>query len=87
MGVGFGKADETLFLELARSGYDLSSLRDNTETQSKTEAEIVKIGSPLFVKLDFGHRRIAIFSESDNSAQLTPEIFTKKRLDIKIGIQ
>ena len=32
--------DETLFLELARRGYDLSSLRDNTgET-----AEIVKIG-------------------------------------------
>ena len=35
-------ADETLFLELARRGYDLSSLRDNDETE--TPAEIVKIG-------------------------------------------
>ena len=32
--------DETLFLELALRGYDLSSLRDNEETT----AEIVKIG-------------------------------------------
>ena len=31
--------DETLFLELARRGYDLSSLRDN-----ETTAEIIKIG-------------------------------------------
>ena len=34
--------DETLFLELSRRGYDLSSLRENTETD--TRAEIVKIG-------------------------------------------
>ena len=33
------EADETLFLELALRGYDLSSLRDNPTT-----AEIVKIG-------------------------------------------
>ena len=32
-------ADETLFLELALRGYDLSSLRENNETT----AEIVKI--------------------------------------------
>ena len=32
--------DETLFLELALRGYDLSSLRDNEETT----AEIVRIG-------------------------------------------
>lgn len=32
-------ADETLFLELALRGYDLSSLRDN-----ETTAEIVKVG-------------------------------------------
>ena len=36
-------ADETLFLELARRGYDLSRLRENTETD-ETTAEIVKIG-------------------------------------------
>jgi hypothetical protein len=36
------EADETLFLELALRGYDLSSLRENTETD--THAEIVKIG-------------------------------------------
>ena len=35
--------DETLFLELARRGYDLSKLRENTETD-KTTAEIIKIG-------------------------------------------
>ena len=35
-------ADETLLLELALRGYDLSSLRENTETD--THAEIVKIG-------------------------------------------
>ena len=34
-------ADETLFLELALRGYDLSKLRENTETD--THAEIVKI--------------------------------------------
>ena len=34
--------DETLFLELALRGYDLSKLRENTETD--THAEIVKIG-------------------------------------------
>ena len=34
------EADETLFLELALRGYDLSSLRENTEAT----AEIVKIG-------------------------------------------
>ena len=34
------ETDETLFLELARRGYDLSSLRENTEAT----AEIVKIG-------------------------------------------
>ena len=34
-------ADETLFLELALRGYDLSRLRENTETD--THAEIVKI--------------------------------------------
>ena len=34
--------DETLFLELALRGYNLSSLRENTETD--THAEIVKIG-------------------------------------------
>ena len=33
------EADETLFLELALRGYDLSSLRENDETT----AEIVKI--------------------------------------------
>ena len=33
-------ADETLFLELARRGYDLSSLRENNETT----AEILKVG-------------------------------------------
>ena len=33
------EADETLFLELALRGYDLSSLRDN-----ETTAEIIKIG-------------------------------------------
>lgn len=32
--------DETLFLELARRGYDLSSLRPDDETT----AEIIKIG-------------------------------------------
>ena len=36
-------ADETVFLELARRGYDLSSLRENTETD-QTNAKIVKIG-------------------------------------------
>ena len=40
--VGFVE-DETLFLELALRGYDLSSLRENTETD-ETTAEIVKIG-------------------------------------------
>lgn len=35
-------ADETLFLELALRGYDLSRLRDNDETQ--TPVEIVNIG-------------------------------------------
>ena len=35
-------ADETLFLELALRGYDLSRLRENDETQPP--AEIVKIG-------------------------------------------
>ena len=35
--------DETLLLELARRGYDLSSLRDKNETD-ETTAEIVKIG-------------------------------------------
>ena len=34
------EADETLFLELALRGYDLSSLRENTDTT----AEIVRIG-------------------------------------------
>ena len=34
------EADETLFLELARRGDDLSSLQENTEAT----AEIVKIG-------------------------------------------
>jgi hypothetical protein len=34
------EADETLFLELARRGYDLSRLRENTEEN----AEIVKVG-------------------------------------------
>ena len=34
------EADETLFLELALRGYDLSSLRENTEAT----AEIIKIG-------------------------------------------
>ena len=33
------EADETLFLELARRGYDLSKLRENDETA----AEIIKI--------------------------------------------
>lgn len=33
------EADETLFLELALRGYDLSRLRDE-----ETQAEIVKIG-------------------------------------------
>ena len=33
-------ADETLFLELARRGYDLSKLQENTEAT----AEIMKIG-------------------------------------------
>jgi hypothetical protein len=33
------EADETLFLELARRGYDLSSLQEHTEAT----AEIVKI--------------------------------------------
>ena len=37
------EADETLFLELALRGYDLSSLRENTETD-ETTAEIVNIG-------------------------------------------
>ena len=38
-------ADETLFLELALRGYDLSRLRDDTEPDTPpTEAEIVKIG-------------------------------------------
>ena len=38
-------ADETLFLELALRGYDLSRLRDDTETDtSPIEAKIVKIG-------------------------------------------
>ena len=36
-------ADETLFLELARRGYDLSKLRENTE-KDQTTAEIIKIG-------------------------------------------
>lgn len=35
-------ADETLFLELALRGYDLSKLQEDTETESP--AEIVKIG-------------------------------------------
>ena len=35
-------ADETLFFELALRGYDLSRLRDDTETEAT--AEIVKIG-------------------------------------------
>ena len=36
--------DETLFLELALRGYDLSRLRDDTEPDTPpTEAEIVKI--------------------------------------------
>ena len=34
------EADETLFLVLARRGYDLSRLRENDETA----AEIIKIG-------------------------------------------
>ncbi|MCG8625521.1 MAG: hypothetical protein MJE68_26425 [Proteobacteria bacterium] len=34
------EADETLFLELALRGYDLSKLRENTDSR----AEIVKIG-------------------------------------------
>ena len=34
------EADATLFLELERRGYDLSSLRDNEETT----VEIIKIG-------------------------------------------
>ena len=33
------EADETLFLELALRGYDLSRLRDN-----ETTAEIIKVG-------------------------------------------
>ena len=38
-------ADETLFLELALRGYDLSRLRADTEPDTPpTEAEIVKIG-------------------------------------------
>ena len=38
-------ADETLFLELALRGYDLSRLRDDTEPDTPpAEAEIVKIG-------------------------------------------
>ena len=37
------EADETLFLKLALRGYDLSSLRENTETD-ETTAEIVNIG-------------------------------------------
>ena len=38
------EADETLFLELALRGYDLSGLlRENTETD-ETTAEIVKTG-------------------------------------------
>ena len=36
------EVDETLFLELALRGYDLSKLREDTETESP--AEIVKIG-------------------------------------------
>ena len=36
-------ADETLFLELALRGYDLSRLRENTADENET-AEIVKIG-------------------------------------------
>jgi len=36
-------ADETLFLELALRGYDLSNLREDDETADET-AEIVKIG-------------------------------------------
>ena len=35
-------SDETLFLELALRGYDLSKLREDTETEPP--AEIVKIG-------------------------------------------
>ena len=35
--------DETLMLELALRGYDLSKLRDLDETQTRT-GEIVKIG-------------------------------------------
>ena len=39
------EADETLFLELALRGYDLSRLRDDTEPDTPpAEAEIVKIG-------------------------------------------
>jgi hypothetical protein len=39
------EADETLFLELALRGYDLSRLRDDTEPDTPpTEVEIVKIG-------------------------------------------
>ena len=36
-------ADETLFLELALRGYDLSSLRDENENTPQN-ADIVKIG-------------------------------------------
>ena len=36
------EADETLFLELALRGYDLSRLRGNNETEAP--AEIIKIG-------------------------------------------
>ena len=35
------EADATLFLELARRGYDLSRLRDESTTDT---AEIIKIG-------------------------------------------
>ena len=39
------ETDKTLLLELALRGYDLSSLRDDTEADtSPVEAEIVKIG-------------------------------------------
>ena len=36
------EADETLFLELARRGYDLSRLRENTADENEI-AEIVKM--------------------------------------------
>ena len=39
------EADETLFLELALRGYDLSKpLRPDADTEAPSTAEIVKIG-------------------------------------------